>query len=55
MCCSDRPTRASRSPPRWPGSAHHGRDLPFAFNRKEAKDHGEGGNLVGTPWAGAAY
>ncbi len=25
----------------------HGRDLPYAFNRKEAKDHGEGGNLVG--------
>ena len=26
---------------------HHQRDLPFTFNRKEAKDHGEGGNLVG--------
>ena len=26
---------------------HHDRDLPFAFNRKEAKDHGEGGNIVG--------
>lgn len=26
---------------------HHGMDLPFAFNRKEAKDHGEGGRLVG--------
>ena len=25
----------------------HGRDLPYAFNRKEAKDHGEGGNIVG--------
>ncbi|MBP1736849.1 MAG: Orotate phosphoribosyltransferase [Oscillospiraceae bacterium] len=25
----------------------YGRDLPFAFNRKEAKDHGEGGSLVG--------
>jgi orotate phosphoribosyltransferase len=25
----------------------HGCDLPFAFNRKEAKDHGEGGNIVG--------
>src|SRR5690625_4917990 len=25
----------------------HGRDLPFAFNRKEAKDHGEGGVIVG--------
>jgi orotate phosphoribosyltransferase len=26
---------------------HHGRDLPWCFNRKEAKDHGEGGRLVG--------
>ena len=31
---------------------HHARDLPFAFNRKEIKDHGEGGNLVGAPLAG---
>ncbi len=30
----------------------HGRDLPFAYNRKEAKDHGEGGLLVGAPLAG---
>jgi orotate phosphoribosyltransferase len=30
----------------------HGRDLPFAFNRKEAKDHGEGGNIVGAELAG---
>ena len=29
-----------------------GVDLPFAFNRKEAKDHGEGGLLVGAPLAG---
>jgi orotate phosphoribosyltransferase len=29
-----------------------GRDLPFAFNRKEAKDHGEGGNIVGSPLSG---
>ena len=28
------------------------RDLAFAYNRKEAKDHGEGGNLVGAPLAG---
>lgn len=28
------------------------RDTPFAFNRKEAKDHGEGGNLVGAPLQG---
>jgi len=31
---------------------HHDRDVPFCFNRKEAKDHGEGGNLVGAPLAG---
>jgi orotate phosphoribosyltransferase len=30
----------------------HGRDIPFAFNRKEAKDHGEGGQLIGHPLAG---
>ena len=29
-----------------------GADLPFAFNRKEAKDHGEGGVIVGGPLAG---
>src|SRR5690554_1891093 len=29
-----------------------GRDVPFAFNRKEAKDHGEGGMLVGAPLQG---
>ena len=29
-----------------------GRDLPFAFNRKEAKDHGEGGRVIGAPLAG---
>jgi len=34
----------------------HGRSVPYAFNRKEAKDHGEGGTLVGaelmwwSPW-----
>jgi orotate phosphoribosyltransferase len=32
--------------------AREGRDVPFAFNRKEAKDHGEGGRLVGAPLAG---
>ncbi len=31
---------------------HHDRDLPYCFNRKEAKDHGEGGNIVGAPLAG---
>jgi orotate phosphoribosyltransferase len=29
-----------------------GKDIPFAFNRKEAKDHGEGGQLVGAPLQG---
>ena len=33
-------------------SAHHRRNVPFAFNRKEAKDHGEGGGLVGAALAG---
>ncbi len=27
---------------------HHNRDVPYAFNRKETKDHGEGGAIVGT-------
>jgi orotate phosphoribosyltransferase len=31
---------------------HHGRDVPYCFNRKEAKNHGEGGQLVGAPLAG---
>ncbi len=30
----------------------HGRDVPFAYNRKEAKTHGEGGVLVGAPLRG---
>lgn len=30
----------------------HGRDVPWAFNRKEAKDHGEGGSIVGSPLRG---
>lgn len=33
-------------------ATEHGRDTPYAFNRKEAKDHGEGGLIVGTPLAG---
>ena len=32
--------------------ARQGRNLPFAYNRKEAKDHGEGGTLVGAPLRG---
>lgn len=30
----------------------HQRDLPYAFNRKEAKDHGEGGSIVGAEISG---
>ncbi|HWK75476.1 MAG TPA: orotate phosphoribosyltransferase [Povalibacter sp.] len=30
----------------------HQRNMPWAFNRKEAKDHGEGGNIVGAPLRG---
>jgi len=32
--------------------ARGGRNVPFAYNRKEAKDHGEGGSLIGAPLAG---
>jgi len=32
--------------------AHLGKIVPFAYNRKEAKDHGEGGRLVGAPLQG---
>ncbi|WP_323835202.1 orotate phosphoribosyltransferase [Photorhabdus africana] len=31
---------------------HHDIDMPYCFNRKEAKDHGEGGTLVGSPLKG---
>lgn len=31
---------------------HYGRDVPYCFNRKEAKDHGEGGITVGAPLQG---
>ncbi len=31
---------------------HHKRDLPYSFNRKEVKDHGEGGTIVGAPLQG---
>ncbi len=33
-------------------AAHHGRSVPYAFNRKEAKDHGEGGRIVGAQLRG---
>ena len=33
-------------------AGRHGVDRPYAFNRKEAKDHGEGGDTVGAPLAG---
>jgi orotate phosphoribosyltransferase len=32
--------------------AHQNKNVPFAYNRKEAKDHGEGGTLVGAPVRG---
>jgi orotate phosphoribosyltransferase len=32
--------------------AEKGQNLPFSFNRKEAKDHGEGGSVVGAPLRG---
>ncbi len=32
--------------------ARKGRNLPYAYNRKEAKDHGEGGTIVGSPLQG---
>ncbi|QDL56388.1 orotate phosphoribosyltransferase [Rhodoferax aquaticus] len=32
--------------------ARRGRNVPYAYNRKEAKDHGEGGSLVGAPLQG---
>ena len=32
--------------------ADKGRNIPYAYNRKEAKDHGEGGTLVGAPVQG---
>ena len=31
---------------------HHQRNVPWSFNRKEAKDHGEGGSIVGAPLRG---
>ncbi len=31
---------------------HHDLDIPYCFNRKEKKDHGEGGNLVGSELKG---
>ena len=33
-------------------AAENGHNLPFSFNRKEAKDHGEGGTIVGAPLKG---
>jgi orotate phosphoribosyltransferase len=33
-------------------ASRHGRNVPWAFNRKETKDHGEGGQMVGCPLAG---
>ena len=33
-------------------ATHHGRSVPYAFNRKEAKTHGEGGGVIGAALAG---
>lgn len=33
---------------------HHNQDMPYCFNRKEAKDHGEGGQIVGAELTGRA-
>jgi orotate phosphoribosyltransferase len=33
-------------------ASQHDEDYPFAFNRKEPKDHGEGGSIIGAPLAG---
>lgn len=33
-------------------AAHYGRNVPYAYNRKEAKEHGEGGVVVGSPLHG---
>jgi len=33
-------------------NASHGKNIPFAYNRKEAKDHGEGGSMVGAQLKG---
>ena len=35
-------------------SEQHGRNVPWCFNRKEVKDHGEGGNIVGAALEGRA-
>jgi orotate phosphoribosyltransferase len=35
-------------------ASEHATDKPFCFNRKEAKDHGEGGSIVGAPLTGRA-
>lgn len=35
-------------------SEQHRRNVPWCFNRKEVKDHGEGGNIVGSPLEGRA-
>ena len=51
-CCSGRRTKAYRLllPLQWPWP--RGVDVGVAYNRKEAKDHGEGGLLVGAPVSG---
>ena len=53
-CCSARPTRAFRSSRPRPSRSRTstGAACRYAFNRKESKDHGEGGNLVGASLRG---
>ncbi|VAW97744.1 Orotate phosphoribosyltransferase [hydrothermal vent metagenome] len=34
-------------------ATEHSMNVPYSFNRKEAKDHGEGGNIVGAPLEGS--
>jgi orotate phosphoribosyltransferase len=52
--CSGPPTRAFPWPPAVAiALAAEGRNLPFSYNRKEAKDHGEGGTIVGARWPDA--
>jgi len=51
-CSSGRPTRHPLVAGTAMALAQLGRNVPFCFNRKEAKDHGEGGTLIGAPPAG---
>ena len=54
MSFLDRPIKAFRLRRAFPLHLFNqfNRDTPVCFNRKEAKDHGEGGNLIGSPLTG---